>query len=224
MLPWRFVTGWSSTRCAKRPFGRRRRSSTPGVLAIEADRVWNELGITGTGAIVANMDTGVDALHPALSARWRGNFAPAAHCWRDAAGFGDPTPEDHLGHGTHVMGTICGLGPNDAIGVAPGALWIADNTLNQGTGGAFDSDVTTGLQWFSDPDGNSSTDDDVPDVVQNSWGVNELFAGYVDCDSRWWAAIDNCEVAGVVLTYSAGGDGAWPRVAAEPRRSRGESL
>ncbi len=180
---------------------------TPGVLAIEADRVWNELGITGVGALVANMDTGVELVHPALSARWRGNFAPAAHCWRDAVGFGDPTPEDHHGHGTHVMGTICGLGPNDAIGVAPGALWIADNTINQGTGGAFDSDVTTGLQWFADPDGNSGTDDDVPDVVQNSWGVNEFFTGYVDCDSRWWAAIDNCEAAGVVITYSAGNEG-----------------
>ena len=49
--------------------------------------------------------------------------------------------------------------------------------------------------------------DDVPDVVQNSWGVNENFSGYVDCDSRWWTAIDNCEAAGVVLTWSAGNEG-----------------
>jgi subtilisin family serine protease len=182
---------------------------TPGVVAVGARQVWTELGIDGTGALVGNMDTGVDGTHPALAARWRGNFAPAAHCWRDAVGFGDTTPEDHhfVGHGTHVMGTICGLAPNDSIGVAPGALWIADNTINQNVGVAFDNDVLTGLQWFSDPDGNSLTTDDVPDVVQNSWRVNEGFAGYVDCDSRWWTAIDNCEAAGVVLTWSAGNEG-----------------
>ena len=48
---------------------------------------------------------------------------------------------------------------------------------------------------------------DVPDVVQNSWGVNENFSGYVDCDSRWWSAIDACEAAGVVVTWSAGNEG-----------------
>ena len=47
----------------------------------------------------------------------------------------------------------------------------------------------------------------MPDVVQNSWGVNEGFSGYVDCDSRWWAVIDNCEAAGVVITWSAGNEG-----------------
>lgn len=180
---------------------------TPGVVSIQARRVWQELGITGVGAIVGNMDTGVDGAHPALSARWRGNFAPAAHCWRDAVGFGDATPVDRHYHGTHVMGTITGLAPDDTIGVAPGALWIADNTINQSTGSAFDNDVISGLQWFADPDGNSLTTDDVPDVVQNSWGVNEGFSGYFDCDSRWWAAIDNCEAAGVVLTWSAGNEG-----------------
>lgn len=180
---------------------------TPGVLAIEADRVWNELGIDGTGALVGNMDTGVDGAHPALSARWRGNFAPAAECWKDAVGFGHATPQDTHGHGTHVMGTITGSAPGNQIGVAPGALWIADNTINQGAGSAFDNDVLSGLQWFADPDGNPGTTDDVPDVVQHSWGVHEGFSGYVDCDSRWWAAIDNCEAAGVVNTWSAGNEG-----------------
>ena len=69
----------------------------------------------------------------------------------------------------------CGLAPNDTIGVAPCALWIADNSINQSTGAAFDADVIAAFQWFSDPDGNPLTLDDVPDVVQNSWGVNEGF-------------------------------------------------
>ena len=43
---------------------------------------------------------------------------------------------------------------------------------------------------MADPDGDPATSDDVPAVVQNSWGVNEDFSGYYDCDSRWWDAID----------------------------------
>ncbi len=181
--------------------------TTPGVIAVRAPEVWNILGVDGTGALVGNMDTGVDGDHPALSARWRGNWHPASECWHDAIGYGDPTPEDHHYHGTHVMGTITGLAPGDTIGVAPGALWIADNTIDQGAGSAFDNDVLAGLEWFSDPDLNSLTLDDVPDVVQHSWGVHEGFSGYFDCDSRWWTAIDNCEAAGVVNTWSAGNEG-----------------
>ena len=47
-----------------------------GVRAINAPRVWRELGITGAGRLVANLDTGVDGGHPALAARWRGVGAP----------------------------------------------------------------------------------------------------------------------------------------------------
>lgn len=180
---------------------------TPGVVSVGARRVWEELGIDGTGAVVGILDTGVDGAHPALSDRWRGNFAPAAHCWFNAIGDGSTTPTDTHYHGTHVMGTITGLAVNDTIGVAPGALWIASNVINQGTGSEFDNDVIASLEFMADPDGNPFTTDDVPDVVQNSWGVNEGFPGYFDCDSRWWTAIDNCEAAGVVITWSAGNEG-----------------
>jgi subtilisin family serine protease len=181
----------------------------PGIAAVQADRVWNELGIDGTGSLIGGLDTGVDGTHPALSARFRANATGAdiSECWRDSAGLGHATPTDTNSHGTHTMGTMCGVTAVDSIGIAPGALWIADNTINQGAGSAFDNDVLAALAWFSDPDGNPLTLDDVPDVVQNSWGVNEGFTGYVDCDSRWWAAIDNCEAAGVVLTWSAGNEG-----------------
>ncbi|MFN8176771.1 MAG: S8 family serine peptidase [bacterium] len=179
----------------------------PGIVSIGARRVWTELGINGTGALIGGLDTGVDGTHPALSARWRGHFAPVGECWRDAVGFGDTTPVDRYGHGTHTMGTMCGLAPTDTIGVAPGAQWISDNAINQSTGAAFDADIIDAFQWFADPDGNSNTLADVPDVVQNSWGVNEGFSGYVDCDTRWWVAIDNCEAAGVCVTWSAGNEG-----------------
>ena len=189
------------------PGGHRGIGITPGVVAVNARRVWNELGIDGTGVIVGNMDTGVDGNHPALSARWRGLFADPSECWLDNSGQGTPNfPVDNGGHGTHVMGTITGLAPDDTIGVAPGALWIATNTINQGVSTEFDNDVIEALEFFADPDGDPGTIDDVPCVVQNSWGTFEGL-GYPDCFSYWWTAMDNCEAAGVVLTWSAGNEG-----------------
>lgn len=183
---------------------------TNSLKAINAPRVWHELGITGAGTLVANLDTGVQGSHPALSARWRGNTHPASECWRDALGGGTQFPTDGNGHGTHTMGTMCGANPatGDTVGVAFDALWIADNAINQGVGSAFDNDVLDAFQWFADPDGNPNTTDDVPDVVQNSWGIDARFGGtYQDCDARWQQAIQNCEAAGVVVTFSSGNEG-----------------
>lgn len=187
-------------------------TTTAGQNAIGTTRVNRELGITGQGVLVANCDTGVDGNHPALSARWRGNFAPAAHCWRDALGSAPTFPADGNGHGTHVMGTITGraIAGNDTntVGGAPNAQWIATNTINQGTGSAFDNDVIADYQWFADPDGNPGTLDDVPDAIQNSWGVNGNFSGYTQCDTRWNTFILNCEAVGPVVSWSAGNEGA----------------
>jgi bacillopeptidase F len=185
---------------------------TPGLYAIQADRVWHELGITGAGSLMANLDTGVDGNHPALASRWRGTLpgVDPQDAWLDLINESPNFPMDTYGHGTHVMGTETGLGAttDDTVGVAWGAYWIACNAINQGVGPEFDNDVVTAFEWFADPDGNPGTIDDVPDVVQNSWGINEGFGyDYTDCDSRWWAAIDNCEAAGVVVTFSAGNEG-----------------
>ncbi len=181
----------------------------PGIRAVGAPRVWSEYGIDGSGSIVGIMDTGVDGTHPALAARWRGNFAPAEECWLDAVGTGDtsfPVDGHSVGHGTHVMGTITGLAPGDTIGIAPGARWIAANTI-LGSLWRLDNAVLASLEFMTDPDGDPSTTHDVPDVVNNSWGVFEAFDGYIDCDSHWWDAIDNCEAAGVVLIWAAGNEG-----------------
>ena len=183
---------------------------SPGLRVIRADEVWYELGITGAGTIQAGCDTGVDGTHPALGSRWRGNNGhPASECWLSVLNNGhDDFPYDGYGHGTHVMGTQTGLAPDDTVGVAWGALWIACDAINQGVGSGFDNDVIQCYQWLADPDGNPETNDDVPDVVQNSWRINEGFGGdYTDCDSRWWAVIDGCEAAGCVSTWSAGNEG-----------------
>lgn len=176
---------------------------TPGVVNIGARRVWSDLGIDGTGRLVANLDTGVDGNHIALRDRWRGTHAPAEECWLDfVGGFNNP-PVDSDSHGTHTMGTICGLAPDDTIGVAPGAEWIAANTI---VGGSLGSQVLQTMQWLADPDGDPLTTDDVPDAACNSWGINENF-GYPDCYSGWWDAIDACEAAGVMHVWAAGNEG-----------------
>ena len=43
------------------------------IQRIRADQVWSALNISGTGVVVANMDTGVDWQHPALSGSYRGD-------------------------------------------------------------------------------------------------------------------------------------------------------
>jgi len=181
----------------------------PGIRAVRAPEVWYQLGFTGAGRLIGGLDTGVDGNHPALRTRWRGYMGanPWQECWLDVLGTATQFPNDGHGHGTHTMGTMTGLASDDSIGVAPGALWIACNAINQGVGSGFDSDITTAFQWFADPDGNPNTSDDVPDVVQNSWGVYEGLGYPANCDSRWWTVLDGCAAAGIVLSWSAGNEG-----------------
>ncbi len=187
---------------------------TPGLRAIRAPEVWYQLGYNGAGRLIGGLDTGVDGTHPALATRWRGYNGqnPWQECWLDLLGTNTQFPSDGNNHGTHTMGTMTGLGAatQDTVGVAWGAQWISCNAINQNVTPAFDQDVITAFQWFADPDGNPFTLDDVPDVVQNSWGINEGFTQtppYIDCDTRWWAVLDNCEAAGVVTCWSAGNEG-----------------
>lgn len=138
---------------------------TWGLSQIRAPEVWATLGISGTGAVVAIMDTGVDMLHPALSSNYRGNLGHGLFnhtgSWFDIVN-GGLYPYDDYGHGTHVAGTVAGSGN---IGVAPGAQWIAVKVLsNQGYG--YDSWIHAGFQWLLAPSGDPAL---APDAVNNSW-------------------------------------------------------
>lgn len=181
---------------------------TPGQNAIRATQVNRELGINGQGVLVANLDTGVDGAHDAFDTRWRGTHAPVAECWLDLIGAGGNFPVDNNSHGTHVMGTICGreINGNDTntVGSAPLAEWIACNAVGA-FGGDFSQDILDAFEWFADPDGDPQTMEDVPDVIQNSWGVNTGL-GYPQCYSNWNTSIANCEAIGVVVTWSAGNE------------------
>jgi bacillopeptidase F len=183
-----------------------------GINAIRAPEVW-ALGITGAGSLVSNIDTGVEGDHPALASRWAGvaDSRYAGHpewAWYDPfLGIND-FPYDNGGHGTHTMGTICGGAPGLEVGVAPGAYWIAAAAIDRGGGiPRTVSDAILSFQWMLDPDGNPSTDWDVPDVCSNSWGVTTSH-GYAPCDPLFWSYIDACEAAGTVVVFAAGNEGA----------------
>jgi bacillopeptidase F len=71
-----------------------------GIERIRADEVWSTLGVSGAGVVVANMDTGVDWLHPALQANYRGYSPKGFHQhegnWYDATAEGALSQSDAL--------------------------------------------------------------------------------------------------------------------------------
>jgi subtilisin family serine protease len=158
-----------------------------------------QMGLKGQGRLVCVFDTGVDGTHEALASRWRG-AQPGVQwweAWKDPY-TGSEFPYDSGIHGTHVTGIAIGEKPDHApVGVAPGAKWIAAGVLIN-----FNvQKIIECYQWAVDPDGDPSTIDDVPDVINNSWG-NTL-----DCDHTYWNAIDLVEAAGIVNTIAVDNTG-----------------
>lgn len=107
--------------------------STWGVSAVGADLSQR----TGTGVVVAVLDTGIDSTHPA--------FQGVTLVEEDFSGSGNG---DRQGHGTHVAGTVFGRAVNDTrIGVAPGIsrALVGKVLADDGRG---DSDmIFQGIQW-----------------------------------------------------------------------------
>ena len=173
--------------------------STPewNLEAIKAPTLWT-LGYTGTGVVVANMDTGVDADHPDLAAGYRGG----SNSWYDPNGQ-HATPYDYLGHGTQTMGLMVGGNAGGTfIGVAPDARWIAVKLFDD-AGNASYSAIHLGYQWLLDPDGDPTTDD-LPDVVNSSWGFEDNFG---QCIPEFQPDIQALKAAGIALVFSAGNQG-----------------
>ena len=182
-----------------------------GVEAVRAPEVW-DMGITGEGVLVATIDSGVDGNHPALASRWAGVADPRYEghpewAWFDPYAGQNDFPYDSGGHGTHTMGIVCGGAPGDQIGVAPGAYWISAGAIDRGGGiPQTVADAIESFEWIIDPDGNPSTNWDVPAVCSNSWGLN-AWHGYPPCNETFWTFLDACEAAGTVIIFSAGNEG-----------------
>ncbi len=181
--------------------------SAPWNLAmIHAPEAWAAFAITGTGVVVANIDTGVDWLHPALQRAYRGYDPRGFHRhtgnWYDATGTGAAYPVDSNGHGTHTMGLMVGEG----IGVAPGARWIAVRAFDA-QGYALDSWIHAAFQWILAPDGNPAL---APDILNNSWGNPNGW------DTAFAEDLAALQAAGIFAVFSVGNGGPQPNSVASP--------
>src|SRR5699024_7316371 len=114
------------------------------VERVNAPETW-EMGIDGSGTVVASIDTGVQWDHPALKENYRGydaanNEVDHDFNWFDATA-GESEPYDDLGHGTHVTGTMVGseTDSSNQVGVAPGAEFISVKAFT--AAGGTDADL-----------------------------------------------------------------------------------
>jgi hypothetical protein len=170
------------------------------IAMVQADRVWRELGSTGTGIVVGTSDSGVDGTHPALRDRFRGGDDSWFDPWRHSR-----TPTDHNGHGTHTLGTAVG---GAGVGVAPGARWIGCVNLDRDLGNpALYLDclqfMLAPFPFGGDPwrDGRPER---APHVLTNSWGCPELEGCDLGALRQATAAL---RAAGIFVVAAAGNSG-----------------
>ena len=181
-------------------------TTEPGIEAINVRPLWN-MGYTGDGLLVFNYDTGVWPQHPAFSDRFFANFYPMNQCWD---GYFSDTPNGHVSdHGTHTLGTMAGLveASNDTIGIAFKSYWIANDFVTSSVATLPPiEDMITSFEWALNPDGDTSTDYDVPDVINNSWRwYNEIDT--FQCSGYVVDLMNVIEAAGIANIFSAGNNG-----------------
>lgn len=179
----------------------------PGLGVINAPALW-AMGYTGYGQLAFTNDTGIDPTHPALESRYRGLYVPQEHTWfqfdpATMAQADSYQPFDCGSHGTHVNGTILGLDRlnHDTIGVAFNAQWVGSAILC----GIGTEDNVAAFQWSLDPDGDPSTTEDMPDIINNSWYDPQLDTS--DCFSIYVLVEEAMEAAGIAVIFSAGNAG-----------------
>jgi bacillopeptidase F len=181
----------------------------PGLAAIRAPELW-AMGYSGHARLAMTFDTGVWPEHPSLKNRFLPNRMPLASTWK---GFDSAVPIDKASsHGTHVSGIMLGLdtATADTIGVAPGAYFIATDPIVSNL--AFVkplSDLMLGFEWALNPDGDEDTWQDVPDVINNSWGRPNTIQDqdWGPCSPFVTPVMQAVEAAGIANVISAGNSG-----------------
>ncbi len=173
---------------------------------IGANRVWSEFGVRGEGITVANIDSGVRFDHPALIDQYRGSTGAGVdhnYNWYDPFG-NSPAPVDSGDHGTHTMGLMAARSlslTRPAVGVAPGARWIAVRACSARE--CSEVDLIRAAEWLLAPTdlaGANPRPELRPHVVNNSWSAGRnanWYAGYV---AAWRAA-------GIYPVFAAGNSG-----------------
>lgn len=200
-------------------------SAEPGILAVKADELW-KMGYSGKNAKLLTFDTGVWPDHPALGDRFLGKRVPLSQAW---FGFDSPFPYDKTGsHGTHVTGTAAGLDKanSDTIGIAFRSYFMATDPI---VGNISEiktmEQILTAYEWAINPDGDTSTFDDMPDVINNSWGH--------PFDTAWDEGLCNgwisdmfllVEAMDIMSFQSAGNNGPGSQTVGSPASSNGSVI
>ncbi|WLD94098.1 S8 family serine peptidase [Alkalihalobacillus sp. AL-G] len=172
---------------------------------IGAENVWNDLGYTGEGTTVAVIDSGIDATHTDLP--YGDKVIQNVKFLVGQSLFSDSSDSLYLenvqntdtssGHGTHVAGTIAGLGTaSDGLytGIAPGAKLVG---LSTGEG----INIFWALEAFDYVLGNQDTYG--IDVISNSWGTT----GEYSPNDPINVASKKAHDAGMIVTFAAGNEG-----------------
>jgi hypothetical protein len=169
---------------------------------IQAEQVW-QMGITGSGIVIGQSDSGVQGDHPELADSYRGQSGSSDYNWYDPW-FHSSVPVDIGGHGTHTLGSILG----NYVGVAPDAAWIGCVNLARNLGNpSFYLDcwqfMLAPFPQSGDPfmDGNPDLG---ANILNNSWGCPAIEG----CDPEvYLPAVNSLRAAGVFVVVSAGNSG-----------------
>lgn len=179
----------------------------PGLSVIGAPTLWH-MGYTGRSRKAMLVDTGVWPQHPAIQGKFLGNRQGLQGTW---FGYDEPTPRDKTGnHGTHVIGTVLGLdtATNDTIGVAFGAYFIATDPIVTDISQVKPwTELIRAFQWAINPDDDTSTTSDIPDVINNSWGRANPGMDSLCGHPMIVQAFSAVEAAGIANVFSAGNNG-----------------
>lgn len=183
------------------------------------------LGNSGSGVVVAVLDSGLDTDNPDLA-----DDLIAEACFADNDGSidgvgrcpngsdrqtGAGAAEDDAGHGTHVTGIITSNGTSGVVGVAPDADIVAIRvTYGPSFSGAFASfaEIIAALDYIIDNPGLGVQ------VINMSIGTNALFTGDCDAAAAWTiagsTAINTLRANGVIAFASAGNNGSTTQMSA----------
>ncbi len=193
--------------------------------------ILNQEGITGKGIKVGIIDTGIDYTHAMFKGVGTEEAYKSINPDGEAIGFPndrvvggidlvgteydsasplfskhipkpDMNPLDQGGHGSHVAGTVAGLGDgiNTYNGMAPEALLYAVKVFGA-EGSTSDTVVIAALEYSADPNADGDNSDQL-DVINMSLG-----SGYGNPHILYSEAIKNLVNGGTVVVASAGNSG-----------------
>ncbi len=156
----------------------------------------HNMGINGSGVTVAIIDTGIDKTHPDLddfdnnpSTNDPKVVSEASFIDFDGDGNPDVNPDDDIGHGTHVAGTVAANG--NLIGMAPGAALMNAKVLYYG--GAMLSWIVNGVDWAMN---------NGADIISMSLGGGPGFP-----EILLTSIVETAWDQGIVVTVAAGNSG-----------------